>query len=154
LLVETIDRSILPTARYSANHDTDSSKNMYHYISINYRHRALAELCDSHFRSTSSNPTGRLVNIWCFSWFEQNLQRPLLFIHSYTGYKEHGVQYRLSPGSKLTSLRTHPRPIKWVSGLKRPGREADHSPPSNVVVKNVWSNTSTLPKCLHGVAFN
>jgi len=28
-------------------------------------------------------------------------------------------------------------------GIKRPGLEADHSPPSNVEVKNVWSYTST-----------
>jgi len=28
-------------------------------------------------------------------------------------------------------------------GVKRPGREADHSPPSNTAVKNAWSYTST-----------
>jgi hypothetical protein len=28
-------------------------------------------------------------------------------------------------------------------GLKRPGREADHSPPSSAEVKNAWSYTST-----------
>jgi len=27
--------------------------------------------------------------------------------------------------------------------VKRPGREADHSPPSNAEVKNAWSYTST-----------
>jgi hypothetical protein len=30
-------------------------------------------------------------------------------------------------------------------GLKRPGREADHSPPSSAEVKNAWSYTSTSP---------
>jgi hypothetical protein len=30
-------------------------------------------------------------------------------------------------------------------GVKRPGREADHSPPSSAEVKNAWSYTSTLP---------
>jgi len=29
------------------------------------------------------------------------------------------------------------------SGLKRPGSEVDHSPPSSVEVKNAWSCTST-----------
>jgi hypothetical protein len=29
-------------------------------------------------------------------------------------------------------------------GVKRPGREADHSPPTSAEVKNVWSYTSTL----------
>jgi hypothetical protein len=31
------------------------------------------------------------------------------------------------------------------SWVKRPGREADHSPPSSVEVKNAWSYTSTPP---------
>jgi hypothetical protein len=35
--------------------------------------------------------------------------------------------------------------------VKRPGLEADHSPPSSAEVKNVWSCTSTPPICLHGV---
>jgi len=30
-------------------------------------------------------------------------------------------------------------------GVKRPGREADNSPPSSAEVKNAWSYTSTLP---------
>jgi hypothetical protein len=38
--------------------------------------------------------------------------------------------------------------IQWVPGelslgVKRPEREADHSPPSNAEVKNAWSYTST-----------
>jgi hypothetical protein len=36
-------------------------------------------------------------------------------------------------------------------GVKRLGREADHSPPSSTEVKNAWSYTSTLPIRLHGV---
>jgi hypothetical protein len=41
--------------------------------------------------------------------------------------------------------------IQWVSGaltlgIKRPGREADHSPPSSSEIKIVWSYTSTPPK--------
>jgi hypothetical protein len=35
------------------------------------------------------------------------------------------------------------RPIRWVPGVKRPGRVADHSPPSSAEVKNTWSYTST-----------
>jgi hypothetical protein len=39
-------------------------------------------------------------------------------------------------------------PIQWVSGalswgVKRPGREADHSPPSSAKIKNASSYTST-----------
>jgi hypothetical protein len=38
--------------------------------------------------------------------------------------------------------------IQWVpgvlsAGVKRPGREADHSPPANVEVKKIWIYTST-----------
>jgi hypothetical protein len=38
-------------------------------------------------------------------------------------------------------------PMQWVPaaltpGVKRPGREADHSPPSSAEVKNAWRYTS------------
>jgi hypothetical protein len=31
------------------------------------------------------------------------------------------------------------------SGVQRPGREADHSPPASAEVKKMWIYTSTLP---------
>jgi hypothetical protein len=37
------------------------------------------------------------------------------------------------------------------SGVKRPAREADNSPPSSAEVKNAWSYTSITPIRLHGV---
>jgi hypothetical protein len=51
------------------------------------------------------------------------------------------------------------RRIQWVPGalslgLKRPGREADHSPPSSAEVKNAWSCISTPPIRLHGVVLS
>jgi hypothetical protein len=38
-------------------------------------------------------------------------------------------------------------PIQWVPGapslgVKRPGRDIDHLPPSNAEIKNAWSHTS------------
>jgi hypothetical protein len=33
-------------------------------------------------------------------------------------------------------------PIKWVPGVKRQGREADHLPPTNAEVKKMWIYTS------------
>jgi hypothetical protein len=39
-------------------------------------------------------------------------------------------------------------------GVKRPGREVDHSPPSSAEFNNAWIYTSTLPVCLHGVVLN
>jgi hypothetical protein len=46
-----------------------------------------------------------------------------------------------------SALRPTQPPIQWVPrvlslGIKRPGREADHSPASNAEVKNAWSYTS------------
>jgi hypothetical protein len=45
------------------------------------------------------------------------------------------------PGSIQTGSGAHPAPYPWVSGalslgVKRPVREADHSPSSSAVVKN------------------
>jgi hypothetical protein len=50
-------------------------------------------------------------------------------------------------------------PIQWVPGalslgVKRPGREADHSPPPTTELKNAWSNTSTPPIRLHGAVLS
>jgi hypothetical protein len=49
--------------------------------------------------------------------------------------------------------------IQWVSGalsqrVKRPGREADHSPPTSAEVKKVWRYTSTSPIRLHSVVLS
>jgi hypothetical protein len=40
----------------------------------------------------------------------------------------------------------------FFPGVKRPGREADHSPPFSVEVKNTWSYTSAPSIRLHGVS--
>jgi len=39
-------------------------------------------------------------------------------------------------------------------GVKRPGREADHSPPFSAEVNNTWSYIPTPPIRLHGVMLN
>jgi hypothetical protein len=49
-----------------------------------------------------------------------------------------------------TTLGPTQPPIQWVPGalsrrVKRPGCEADHSPPSSAEVKNAWNYTSTPP---------
>jgi hypothetical protein len=43
-----------------------------------------------------------------------------------------------------------PPPIQWIPGalspgVKRTGREADHSPPTSAEVKKAWIYTSTPP---------
>jgi len=50
-------------------------------------------------------------------------------------------------------------PIEWVPEalslwIKRPGPEADHSPPTSAEIKNAWSYTSTTPVRLHSVVLS
>jgi hypothetical protein len=40
------------------------------------------------------------------------------------------------------------------SGVKRPEREADHSPPTNAEVKKVWIYISTPPYAFNGIVLN
>jgi hypothetical protein len=64
---------------------------------------------------------------------------------------EGGVRIRVPVGSRIfsTSFRSVLRPtqptIQWLQGVKRPGREADHSPPTSAEVENTWIYTCTLP---------
>jgi len=44
--------------------------------------------------------------------------------------------------------------MTFIPDVKRPGREADHSPPSGAELKNAWSNTSTPPVRLRGVVLS
>jgi hypothetical protein len=59
------------------------------------------------------------------------------------------VGSRIFSTSRLVLGSTQP-PIQWVlgalsPGVKRPGREADHSPPTSAEVKKMWTYTSTPP---------
>jgi len=55
-----------------------------------------------------------------------------------------------SVGHIQTGSGAHPASYLMGTGGSFPGSEADHSPPSNAEVKDVWSYTST-PIRLHGV---
>jgi hypothetical protein len=55
--------------------------------------------------------------------------------------------FLFTTASRMALRPTQP-PIQWVPGalslgVKRPGREADNSPPFSAEVKNAWSYTST-----------
>jgi hypothetical protein len=57
--------------------------------------------------------------------------------------------FLISMSSRPAMGSTQP-PIQWVPGalsrgVKRPGREADHSPPASAEVKKTWIYTSTPP---------
>jgi hypothetical protein len=60
------------------------------------------------------------------------------FLHRFqTGSGAHSASYPMGTGSPS-------------AGVKRPGREANHSPPPSAEVKNAWSYTST-PVSLNGM---
>jgi len=70
-----------------------------------------------------------------------------------------GVGYFPLSSASRPTLGPKKPPIQWIPEAltprtKRPGREADHSPPSRVKVKNAWSYTSTPPVGPHGVVLN
>jgi hypothetical protein len=57
------------------------------------------------------------------------------------------MKYTASTSSRPVLGLTQP-PIQWIlgalsAGVKRPGREADHSLPFSAEVKNTWVYTST-----------
>jgi hypothetical protein len=55
---------------------------------------------------------------------------------------------------KLVPVLNYPMGTGALSpGLKRPGREVDHSPPTSAEVKKMWIYTAT-PIRLHGVVLN
>jgi hypothetical protein len=75
-----------------------------------------------------------------------------------TGYRldDRGVGVRIPVGLRIffksfkPTLRFTQLPIQWVPGvlspgLKRLGREDDHSPPASVEVNKIWIYASTLP---------
>jgi hypothetical protein len=53
-----------------------------------------------------------------------------------------GKNFLFSTLSRLALGSTQPH-IQWVLGVKRPGREADHSPPASTKVKKIYVYTST-----------
>jgi hypothetical protein len=66
--------------------------------------------------------------------------------------------FLFTTASKPALVPTQP-PIQWVLGaisleVKRPGREANHSPPSTAKVKNEWGYTSTPPVQLYGMVLS
>jgi hypothetical protein len=68
------------------------------------------------------------------------------------------VKNFLFPKLSRPALKSTQPPIQWVPGalslgVKRPGREVDHSPPTSAEVKKMWIYTST-PVRLHGVVLN
>jgi hypothetical protein len=79
------------------------------------------------------------------------------------GLDDRGCESRQGLGIFLFTTESRPalRPTRSSSqrgalslGVRRSGREADHSPPSSVEFKNRWSYTFTPPLRLHDVVFS
>jgi hypothetical protein len=64
------------------------------------------------------------------SEFESLWRQELSLLHIQTGCRIHPVSYPMSTEA-------------LSPGVKRPGRAADHSPPTSAEVKKMWINTST-----------
>jgi hypothetical protein len=69
------------------------------------------------------------------------------------GLDDRGVGVRVPVGSRILSSPKSSRPalgstqppIQWIPGIKRPGSEADHSPPTSAKVKKMWIYTFIPP---------
>jgi len=81
------------------------------------------------------------------------------------GLDDRGFESRQGLGIFLLTTSSRPAlepihlPIQCVRGalslgVKRPEREADHSPQCSAEVKNAWSYISTTPTRLYGVVFS
>jgi len=64
------------------------------------------------------------------------------------------ASYEVNIFFKVSQPPIHCIPGALSLGLKRPRREADHSPPSSAEVKNVWSYTVNSPIRLHVVVLS
>jgi hypothetical protein len=62
---------------------------------------------------------------------------------SFTSFQICSLRHRIQTDSGPTQSPTRKAPEALTPKVKRPGREADHSPPSSAVVKKAWSYTST-----------
>jgi hypothetical protein len=71
-----------------------------------------------------------------------------------------GSEWSASPGRSKIFSSPHRRDRVWgapsllVSGINRPGREAEPSPPTSAEAKCTWTYTSTPTHSLHGVLLN
>jgi len=69
------------------------------------------------------------------------------------------MEFFLNATASRPELESNQPPIQWLPGalsswVRWPGREANHSPPSSVVVKNKWNYISNSPVFLHSMVLN
>jgi hypothetical protein len=59
--------------------------------------------------------------------------------------RDFSLRHRVQTGSEAHQVSYPMGTTNSFPGIKRPGCEANHSPPTSVEFKNAWSYTSTLP---------
>ena len=97
------------------------------------------------------------ISLWSIStsilgaWITQSVQW-LRYALDGPGFKTRNEQ-EIFPISKTSKPALGPTHRSFL-GVKRPGRDADHSSPTSAEVKDGWSYTSTPTICLHGVDRN
>jgi hypothetical protein len=78
-----------------------------------------------------------------------------LYLHSSRTPSWRDAQFKLHRDSfKLLPYYSQRVSVALSLGVKRPGREAGHSSPSSVDVKNPWSCTATPPIRFQGVVLS
>jgi len=86
---------------------------------------------------------------WIMFWFFLSYLRMLFQLYRLYSFecRWKGKRIFLLATASRPTLGPTQSPTQWLPGVKRSGREADHSPPSSaeVEVKNAWSYTSTPP---------
>jgi hypothetical protein len=93
--------------------------------------------------SRSRRPVRKLLDTFPYKRWAMGWMIEVLVFDS-----QRGLGIFLFTTASRTVLGPTELPIQWVPGalslgVKRPGCEADHSPPSSAEVKNAWSCTST-----------
>jgi hypothetical protein len=96
------------------------------------------------------------IIIYCTIIIIDRSRDSVVVIATSYGLDDRGVGVRVPLGSKnflfsrlsRPALRSTQPPIQWVPGalslgVKRPGLEVDHSPPTSAEVKKMWIYTST-----------
>jgi hypothetical protein len=98
-----------------------------------------------------------VVESWNANYFDKLRSRDsAVGIATGYGLADRGVGFRVSVGSRIFSTSSRPvfgptqPPIQWALGavslgVKRPGREADHSPPTSAEVMKKRGSINPLP---------
>jgi hypothetical protein len=81
-------------------------------------------------------------------YFYECLKTSYLFVMECVIYNHRIPKHNMQEDRCLKRIRS------FFPGVKRPGREADHSPLRSAELEKAWIYTSTPSICLHGVVLN